>query len=157
MRCGKLSNLVVVPEREGSGKMNAHDYVDAIMDGEMFDFWMESSEELGQVMMMEDGAGYHKGVATKRREQLEQDGWQGWGPGTWPSSSPDLNPIENFWHILRSNIRKRRVQPRNSKALIEALQEEWAKIDMEMVRTLCLSMPRRLQAVIDAKGGSTKY
>ena len=33
MRCGKLSNLVVVPEREGGGKMNAHDYVDAIMDG----------------------------------------------------------------------------------------------------------------------------
>ena len=157
MRCGKLSNLVVVPEREGGGKMNAHDYVDAIMDGEMFDFWMESSEGLGQVIMMEDGAGYHKGITTKRREQLEQDGWQGWGPGTWPSSSPDLNPIENLWHILRSNIRKRRVQPRNSKALIEALQEEWAKIDMEMVGTLCLSMPRRLQAVIDAKGRSTKY
>jgi len=58
---------------------------------------------------------------------------------------------------LRSNIRKRRVQPRNLKALIEALQEEWAKIDMKIVRTLCLSMPRRLQAVIDAKGGSTKY
>jgi len=27
--------------------MNADDYVDFIMDGEMFDFWMESSEELG--------------------------------------------------------------------------------------------------------------
>jgi hypothetical protein len=47
--------------------------------------------------------------------------------------------------------------PRSKQALIEALQEEWGKIDMEKVRNLCLSMPRRLQAVIDVKGGSTKY
>jgi DDE superfamily endonuclease len=79
------------------------------------------------------------------------------GTRIWPSSSPDLNPIENLWHILCSNIRKRRVQPRNKEALIDALQEEWGKIDIEKVRNLCLSMPRRLQAVIDANGGSTKY
>jgi len=118
---------------------------------------MESCEELGQVIMMEDGAGYHKGAASVRREQLEKDRLQGWGPGTWPSSSPDLNPIENLWHILWNNICKRRIQPRNSEALIEALQEEWQRIDMEKFRNLCLSMPQRLQAVIDAKGGNTKY
>ena len=122
----------------------------------MFDVWMESTEELGQVVMMEDGARYHERCAMVRRKQLEVR-WIGWGPGTWPSSSLDLNPIENLWHILRSNIRKRKVQPRNKKALIEALQEEWEKLDMEVVNRLCLSMPRRLQAVIDAKGGSTKY
>lgn len=157
IRYGKLSKLIVVPEREGDGKMNSHDYVDYIMDGEMFDFWMESSEELGQVVMMEDGAGYHQKAASVRRMQLEQDGWIGWGPGSWPSSSPDLNPIENLWHILRSNIRKRKVQPRNKEQLIVALQEEWEKLNMELINKLCLSMPRRLQAVIDAKGGITKY
>ena len=41
--------------------------------------------------------------------------------------------------------------------LIRAMQEEWAKLDMEEVNKLIESMPRRLQAVIDAKGGSTKY
>ena len=157
MRYGKLSKLVVLEEKEGGGKMNAAEYCDVILDGEMFDFWMESSEELGCVMMMEDGAKYHRACASVRRAQLEKDGWRGWGPGTWPANSPDLNPIENLWHILRSNIRKRKVQPRNKQALIEALQEEWGNIDMEKVRNLCLSMPRRLQAVIDAKGGSTKY
>jgi transposase len=157
MRYGKLSKLIVVPEREGGGKMDSHDYVDYIMDGEMFDFWMESSEELGQVVMMEDGAGYHQRAASVRRKQLEEDGWIGWGPGSWPSSSPDLNPIENLWHILRSNIRKRKIQPRNEEQLVVALQEEWEKLDMELVNRLCLSMPRRLQAVIDAGGGITKY
>jgi len=58
---------------------------------------------------------------------------------------------------LRSNIRKRKVQPRTKEALIEALQEEWSKLDIEIVNKLCESMPRRLQAVINARGGTTKY
>ena len=157
MRYGCLSKLVVIPEGEGDGKMNAVEYRDIIMDGEMFDFWTQSSEEVGCVLMMEDGAPYHKGCATARRKELEGMGWIGWGPGTWPSNSPDLNPIENLWHILRSNIRKRKVQPRTKESLIQALQEEWEKLDVELVNKLCDSMPRRLQAVIAAKGGSTKY
>ena len=137
--------------------MDSHDYMNHIMDGEMFDFWMESSEELGQVVMMEDGAGYHQNAANARRKQLEEDGWIGWGPGSWPSSSPDLNPIENLWHILRSNIRKRNVQPRNEEGLMQALLEEWEKLDLELVNKLYLSMPKRLEAVIAAEGGITKY
>jgi len=46
MRYGKLSKLVVISERGGGGKMNAHNYVDFIINREMFDFWIESSEEL---------------------------------------------------------------------------------------------------------------
>ena len=157
MRFNQLSELVIIPEKEGDGKMNAEEYCDIIMDGEMFDFWVKGSEEIGCLLMMEDGAAYHKGCATKRRKELEEVGWIGWGPGTWPSNSPDLNPIENLWHILRSNIRKRKVQPRTKEALIEALQEEWSKLDIEMVNKLCESMPRRLQAVINARGGTTKY
>jgi Transposase/DDE superfamily endonuclease len=157
MRYGKLSELVVLPEAKGPGKLNAVEYSNVIMNGEMFMFWMEGMEEAGNLLMMEDGAPYHQGAASKRRKELEKDGWIGWGPGTWPSNSPDLNPIENLWHVLRSNVRKRKHQPRNRKELIEALIEEWKKLDMKIVNDLIDSMPRRMQAVIDAKGGSTKY
>lgn len=157
MRYDKLSKLVVIPEEKGEGKMSAEKYRDLIMDGEFFDFWMESMEELGCVMMMEDGAPYHQGVATQRREQLEQDGWEGWGPGTWPSNSPDLNPIENLWYILKSQIRKRKHPPKTKEALIQALKEEWGKIPMEKVKKLIDSMPKRMKLVIAAKGGAIKY
>jgi hypothetical protein len=79
MRFGKLSKLIVVPERAEGGKMDSHDYVD-----EMFDFWMESSEELGQVVMTEDGVGYHQKAAIVRKKRLKEDGWIGWGPGSCP-------------------------------------------------------------------------
>jgi hypothetical protein len=123
----------------------------------MYNFWTEAYEECEQFLMMEDGAPYHQGVAGKLREQWEEMGYQGWGPGTWPSSSPDLNPIENLWHLLKAKIYKRRTRAKNREELIVALKEEWAKLDIEVVNSLCDSMPRRLQAVIDNKGGAAGY
>ena len=38
VRYGKLSKLVVLEEKKGGGKMNAEEYCNAILDGEIFDF-----------------------------------------------------------------------------------------------------------------------
>ena len=157
MRYGKLSELVVLPEKEGEGKLNAEEYCDQILDKELFDFWLTSMEELGDVIVMEDGAPYHRGAASVRRRQYEEDGLLSWGPGIWPANSPDLNPLENLWHILRNNVRKRSPQPMKKSELIEALKEEWARLDMNKINGLIRSMPKRLQAVIDADGGSTSH
>ena len=157
IRTEKLSGLVILPETEGQGKMTARLYTDLILDGEMFTFWLDSMEECGYVLMMEDGAPYHKGCATARRKQLEEMGWIRWGSGSWPSNSPDLNPIEHLWYILKCQIKRRKRQPRNRKELIIALQEEWQKIDMDIVSNLIGSMPRRLAVVIKAQGGPSGY
>jgi hypothetical protein len=71
-----------------------------------------------------------------------------------PPQSPDLNPIEHLWHRLETDIRKRHIS--NRKDLIKALQEEWEKIPPSCA-TLVASMPKRIQAVIHAKGYPTKY
>lgn len=156
---GNLSEGIIMKEKAGAGKLNAVEYCAEILDRELFDFWMSSMEECGHVLIMEDGVPYHKGATSVRRAQLIDDGWIGWGPGIWPTSSPDLNPIENLWHILRCNVRKRKPIPLKKEELGAALREEWLKLDISVmpVNKLCDSMPRRMQAVIDAKGGSTKY
>jgi hypothetical protein len=51
----------------------------------------------------------------------------------WLPSSPDLNPIENAWALLKIHLRKR--QQHSSKCFntveefIQAAQEEWNKLD----------------------------
>ena len=97
------------------------------------------------------------GVASVRCKQLEKDSWISWGPEIWPPNSPDLNPIENLWHILRSNVRKKNPRPMKKAEFIAAWKEEWKRLDMHQVRKLIESMPKRLQAVIAANGGSTSH
>ena len=81
----------------------------------------------------------------------------------WPSYSPDLNPIENIWAILKRNVEKK-VKATVAKkiiispaAFITLVKEEWENISDEVVLTCITSMPDRIQACIDAEGGHTKY
>jgi transposase len=73
----------------------------------------------------------------------------------WPSQSPDLNPIENLWEHLDRQLAGRK--PSNKADLFKRLQDAWANISLEYIIKLIDSMPRRCQAVIDAKGYATKY
>jgi transposase len=75
----------------------------------------------------------------------------------WAPHSPDLNPIENLWHHLDTQVRRRNPLPLKKGELVEAVQEEWEKLPIQYLRALIGSMSRRVQAVIDAKGWHTKY
>lgn len=75
----------------------------------------------------------------------------------WPSCSPDLNPIEHLWDRIKRKIRARQNNPGNAEQLIQAALEEWANVTEEEINNLIESMPRRIQACINARGGNTDY
>ena len=75
----------------------------------------------------------------------------------WPPQSPDLNPIENLWAYFDFVIGDRSMMSRGQ--MWNLLEKTWEKIanDRELLRNLVDSMPRRIDAVLKAEGGPTKY
>lgn len=75
----------------------------------------------------------------------------------WPAQSPDLNPIEHLWADLKKRIARKRGDITSKQDLWEAIEEEWEATPKSLLRSLIDSMPQRIEAVIKAKGGPTKY
>ncbi|GFT69280.1 transposable element Tcb2 transposase [Trichonephila clavipes] len=75
----------------------------------------------------------------------------------WPPQSPGLNIIEHLWGYLESKLRARFPPPSTISALETALHEEWLHIPLQVVHDLYASIPRRIQSVIQSKGGPTPY
>ena len=62
-----------------------------------------------------------------------------------------------LWSTLEARVRNVYPPPSSLKELERVLIEEWYKIPVETVRTLYDSIPRRIEAVLDADGGPTRY
>ena len=82
----------------------------------------------------------------------------------WPPYSPDLNPIENLWAILKERISARYPHLQSIGKSQAALDEfadiickEWALIEPEIIENCIRSLPARMEAVIAAKGWYTRY
>lgn len=103
------------------------------------------------VVFQQDGAGVH--TANKVKEYFRK---QKYTVLPWPAHSPDLSPIENLWADLKRRLVEK--HPEIPKAKIwEVVDAEWENTPKEFCATLLHSMPERLQAVIKAKGGYTRY
>ncbi len=56
----------------------------------------------------------------------------------WPANSPDLNPIENLWGIVKRKMRDTR--PNNADELKATVKETWASIPPQQCHKLITSM-----------------
>ncbi len=63
----------------------------------------------------------------------------------WPANSPELKR------------KMRDTRPNNADDLKATVKETWASIPAQKCHKLITSMPRRIEAVIKAKGAPTKY
>ena len=68
---------------------------------------------------------------------------------------PDLNPIEHLWEHLKKDKTKYVITSQDT--LWNAINECWNNLKPEIIHKLIEFMPKRVSAVLKAKGGYTKY
>lgn len=141
----RLGPLALCPE----GKMDAIKYCN-VLEEHLLPFWNSLDNDS---IFMDDGAPCHTAKYSKK--------WKadhGICSMDWPAQSPDLNPIENIWQQLKTAVEKRSSPARNKEELMNALQEEWVKLqEKNSLDVLIKSMPKRVRQVIASKGMPTKY
>ncbi len=104
-----------------------------------------------------DGASQCRWKMTKAYCKATKEFLKGkkWTVMQWPSQSPDLNPIEHAFHLLKTKLKGK--CPKNKQELKTVAVEAWQSITRDETQRLVMSMCSRLQAVIDCKGFATKY
>lgn len=74
----------------------------------------------------------------------------------WPSRSPDMNPIEHVWDFIKRSV-QRQNPPQTVAELRNAVANAWQEIPQDFFRRLVLGMPRRVNALLLARGGYTRF
>ena len=75
----------------------------------------------------------------------------------WAPYCPDMNSIELIWDEIGRGLEELDPQAVNLTQLGVVVQNLWQQIPLERVQTLVSSMSRRVRALVDARGSSTRY
>jgi len=150
---GRKKCEAVLWDRDNWGTITSKWYVDNVLVPVIQPFWeREGVHTAHPLWLMEDGASAHR--AHNTRQIQEQFGIL---KLNWPPAPLDLNPIENVWFLLKDRLNKRHPQPQALEGMGEAIKEEWDGISEVHLLTFVDSMPERIQAVITASGGHTRW
>jgi transposase len=150
---GQKGPLVVLeyPGGKGGG-MNSKRYQTQVLEGVLKEFYMQMKEKRGQIYFQQDNASSHTSNSTKR--------WflhQNIPLFYHPANSPDINPIEPVWHELKKIIQGLSPLPNTVEQLRAAILKAWDELDIQDIDKYVKGMPKRVLAVLAAKGGHTRY
>ena len=102
----------------------------------------------GGFVLQQDGATCH--TSRSSREWFASNHWT---VSDWPANSPDLNPIENVWGIMKKALEKKKTK--NLNELERIIQDVWDEITLPYLVNLVGSMPHRITKCIDLSGELT--
>jgi hypothetical protein len=139
---------------DGPGYMTK---IDSILDKDLYKQILETDlvESMGwygyearKVIFQHDNDPKHTSKLVK--EYLED---QDFTTMVWPAQSPDLNPIENIWSLVKLRLfRNYDAPPKGIHDLWDRIQEVWNSLTLEDCRKVIDTMPKRCSDVIKAKG-----
>lgn len=150
---GIINSEFVGPFRVEQGvKINSENYC-KFLKSTMFKQWYnkKSAAFKKKIIFMQDNAPSHASHYTTA--WLAQKGIKDDRLMSWPPNSPDLNPIENLWAILKRVVYADGKQYTSLDALWDAVFSAAKSVDPQQVKRLTDSVDERLMTVVEKKGG----
>ena len=145
---GCFSKLGIGPLVAIDGSMNSEKYISLLKDHLLPELGAAGRE----MTFMQDNAPCHKSKQVLdffRRNGIKTMGW--------PPQSPDMNPIENLWAIIKKRRQKKFGIPATKSDLIAQVFQIWEEIEPDLLERLANSAIKRLEAVKIANGNVIKY
>ena len=128
------------------GHIRAADYVEVLRENLLPYLDEIPLNRLSHTVFQQDNAPPHRALLT--RNFLAREGID---VTEWPPFSPDINPIENVWSILKKHIQKNR--PVTVQQLREQILAGWnAVVTPELCANLYNSLPTRIEEIITKRG-----
>ncbi|GFV16449.1 transposable element Tc1 transposase [Trichonephila clavipes] len=130
--------------------MNSEMYVDILDNAALPTQWQYLAE--GPFLFQLDKCSNH----TSRLAQTSFDE-MGVQKLDWPSQTPDLNPIEHLLDELEGRLCSQPNRPSSLQTLTSPVMDAWKAVPMVTYQKWVESLPKRVKAAINAKGGPTLY
>jgi hypothetical protein len=132
------------------GIENAEKYINMLTESQMIPILNSLYGEMGWVFQ-DDGASPHRAKITKKwfaNSCLNVAN----GGLPWPANSPDLNPIEQMWAILKRAISREGCT--TPEELFRRAEAAWNAISQDSIDAMVQSYQTRIQAVLALQGRS---
>lgn len=146
------SPLVFLDGHGKRGGMSKDDYRNQVLIPHVVPFFYWHKDE--GFIFMEDGNKAHGLTDTEMQDWKTEhkvvclEGW--------PPSSPDFNPIENVWRLLKQRL-KSRGRFLDLQSLKNALLEEWDTLTQDEIRNCLITMPWRMEEAVERRGLATRF
>ena len=134
------------------GTISAHTYCSYVLPL-LKDYIAKQRSKGVHLVYQQDGASSHTSNATRIAFEA-----MGIPTVAWPAKSPDLNPIETVWNIMKDWIAKYYPEyTPNRKGNRRIVEEAWAAVGNDIFKRQIRSMRARCEAIIRAEGGYTHF
>ena len=138
---------LVVLNRNVTGERYAE-----LLESHLLPFMTQIYGDTANWILQDDNAAPHRAAVVARlKEHL------GIRTLRWPARSPDMNPIEHVWDYLKRQVQQRDPPPQTLRELRDSVVDVWQQTPQDFLRRLVLGMPRRISALLHARGGYTRY
>lgn len=144
-------NNLIGPHRIPDGqKIDSKQYIDMIK-AKLFPYINSySAKDRKKLIFMHDNAPTH--VSNETKNFFKQNLGTVKNILQWPAVSPDINPIENVWGVIKSDLYSCGKQYMSNDELWRAILKAFSNLSSTTIKSLTGSMDKRISLLLQNKG-----